>query len=212
MIHPYAFVWPIERLPDLTGVAGVAIEQLCLGEVAVVYSRHAGRAAGDPRADAVAHGRVVEALAMVSPSVAPVRFGETFADESRLVAAVEERLPAVSAMLERVAGCVELGVRVAAPVRPSAVVAPSGTEYLQEKLSTLRDHDLVMGELHERVASSSREAVVSSRGSFEASYLVEREHLSEAERLVHDFAAAHPELTVVCTGPWAPYSFTGEPS
>jgi hypothetical protein len=59
------------------------------------------------------------------------------------------------------------------------------------------------------VASASREAHVSSRGAFEAAYLLERGRVAEAERVVRAFADAHPALTVVCTGPWAPYSFAG---
>lgn len=209
MIHPYAFVRPIERLPDVSGVGGAAIDQLRVRDVAVVHSRHERPRDGDPRADAVAHGLVVEALASVASAVAPVRFGETFADESRLAATIEERLPAIVATLERVAGCVELGVRVAAPVRRASVVAANGTGYLQDRLAALHEHDLVMSGLHEQVASVSREASVSSRGAFEAAYLVERGRVAEAERRVRDFTAAHPELTVVCTGPWAPYSFAG---
>ena len=209
MIHPYAFIRPLERLPDVVGLGHAAIEQLCFRDVAVVYSRHEERLEGDPRADAVAHGLVVEALASAAASVAPIRFGEAFADESRLEAAVEERLSAIEATLERVADCVELGVRVAAPVRRGSVVASNGTAYLQDRLAALHEVDLVMSELHERVASASREASVSSRGVFEAAYLVECGRVAEAEQHVRDFTVAHPELTVVCTGPWAPYSFTG---
>jgi hypothetical protein len=209
MIHPYAFVRPIERLPDVRGVDGAPIEHLRVGDVAVVFSRHDGSSTPDPRADAVAHGLVVEALAAIASSVAPVRFGESFADELRLVAAVEERLPAIAAALDRVAGCVEIGVRVAAPARAAAVVAASGKEYLQERLAALHDHDVLMSGLHEHLESVSREANVSSRGSFEADYLLERDRVAEAERHVRAFAAEHAELTVLCTGPWAPYSFAG---
>jgi hypothetical protein len=209
MIHPYAFVRPIERLPDVRGVDGAPIEYLRVGDVAVVFSRHDGGSTPDPRADAVAHGLVVEALAAIASSVAPVRFGESFADELRLVAAVEERLPVIAAALDRVAGCVEIGVRVAAPVRAAAVVATSGKEYLQERLAALRDHDVLMSGLHEHLETVSRAANVSSRGSFEADYLLERDQVAEAERHVRAFAAEHAELTVVCTGPWAPYSFAG---
>src|ERR1051325_9682075 len=115
MIHPYAFVRPLERLPDVTGVGGAAIEQLRIDGVAVVHSRGGDRPSADPRADAVAHGRVVEALAAVAASVVPVRFGESFAGEAQLAAAVRERLPGIDEALERVAGCVEIGVRVASP-------------------------------------------------------------------------------------------------
>ena len=209
MIHPYAFVCPVEQLPDVAGVGGAAIEQLRIDDVAVVYSRAADRPAADPRADAVAHGLVVEALAAVTSSVVPVRFGESFAGVAQLAAAVRERLAGIAQGLEHVAGCVEVGVRVASPARRPVVSASTGTGYLRERLAALQDHDAVLNELHEHLQRASRDAQLSSRASFEAAYLVERHRVEDIERCVQAFAAAHPHLTVVCTGPWAPYSFGG---
>ena len=209
MIHPYAFVRPIEQLPGVAGVGGGAIEQLRIEDVAVVYSDAADRSSADPRADAVAHGLVVEALAAVASSVVPVRFGEAFAGVPQLDAAVRERLPGITHALEQVAGCVEIGVRVASPASRPAVPAATGTGYLRERLAALHDHDVVLRELHEHLQNASREDTCASRGTFEAAYLVERDRIEEVERYVQAFAVAHPQSTVVCTGPWAPYSFGG---
>jgi hypothetical protein len=44
----------------------------------------------------------------------------------------------------------------------------------------------------------------------ESAYLVPRASVAAVRGLVDRFAAEHPEATVVCTGPWAPYSFAEE--
>jgi hypothetical protein len=42
-----------------------------------------------------------------------------------------------------------------------------------------------------------------------ASYLVESDQVDEFAALVRDLQQTNPDLTVSCTGPWAPYSFVG---
>jgi gas vesicle protein GvpL/GvpF len=209
MIRVYAFVTPLERLPPVAGVGGAALEQHGT-DVAAVVSRHMGSGDGDPRLDAVAHGLVVEALTGLASAVLPVRFGETFADEAALDAALEGRRDEIREGLARVNGCVEVGVRVAARERrPPAAVAATGTDYMRARLAELVERDTVVHELHDRLTALARDTAQSDRGGFEASYLVERPRVAEVQGAVEEFAAAHPELTVVGTGPWAPYSFGG---
>jgi hypothetical protein len=43
-----------------------------------------------------------------------------------------------------------------------------------------------------------------------AAYLVQRTRLDELRAVVDAFAERHRDLTVVCTGPWAPFSFAQE--
>jgi len=209
MIHVYAFVERLERLPDVAGIGASPIEQHGTG-VAAIVSRHADVHRGDPRVAAVAHGRVVEALTGLTQAVLPVRFGETFGDQSELADVMRGREAQIRAALEHVRGCVELGVRVAGEAlqRP-ATVAADGTDYMKSRLALLAERDAITHGLHERLETQSRASVRTERGGFEASYLVERECLEAAQETVRGFAAAHPELTVVCTGPWAPYSFGG---
>jgi len=51
---------------------------------------------------------------------------------------------------------------------------------------------------------------VASQLLHDACYLVERDRVDEFARSVETYASAHPELSLVCTGPWAPASFAGE--
>jgi Gas vesicle synthesis protein GvpL/GvpF len=213
MIRVYAFATQLERLPDTSGVDGRPLEEHVLEDVSAVISRHAAPATGDPRADAVAHGLVVEGLAALAPAVVPVRFGQTFADDDALAAVLRERLDGICGALERVRGCVEIGVRVAGATLPrSAIAASTGADYMQERLARLTEHDAITHELHERLNELARASVQSSRGEFEAAYLLERARVDVAGDAVRRFAESHPELTVVSTGPWAPYSFGGDAS
>ena len=210
MIHVYAFASRLDRLPELTGVGGATLEQRTLDDVAAVVSRHAAPPDGDPGRDAVAHGLVVEALAALATVVLPVRFGETFRDDAALELALRDRIHGIRRALERVDGCVEIGVRVVGSTLPRAATAPAtGTGYMQERLAELAEHDAIVNELHRRLDALSRTSVETSRGGFDAAYLIERASVEGAQAAVRQFADAHPELTVVCTGPWAPYSFGG---
>lgn len=69
--------------------------------------------------------------------------------------------------------------------------------------------DAVATELHEPLARCARASVVSDSAGYAAAYLVGEDERDDFEQALAEFVAAHPELTVVCTGPWAPYSFTG---
>jgi hypothetical protein len=208
MIRVYAFVDRLARLPTVRGVAGAPLEQHGTDVVAIVSRDIVSHR--DPRQEAVEHGLAVEALAAVAPAVVPVRFGETFADDDALEAALRDRLDEIRDALARVRGCVEIGVRVTGTaLQRRRAVAASGTGYMQARLAALTERDAIAHGLHEQLAALSRAALHSERGGFEASYLVERAQLDDMQARVRSFAKAHPALAVTCTGPWAPYSFGG---
>lgn len=188
MIHLYAFVRglreelepPLERLP--------------LGPFEAI--------AGHDEPEPLEHGLVVESLLDRADSVLPVRFGERFEDETALAAAVAPRREALEAALARVAGCVEVSVRVNG--RPPRAEAASGAAYLRERGREQRRVDQVHGAL----ANLARASV---RTSGEAGYLLSRDDVDafacEVERLLD----GQPGLDGICTGPWAPYSFAEAP-
>jgi hypothetical protein len=67
--------------------------------------------------------------------------------------------------------------------------------------AALEQTDALLSELSRR----ARASVVGRDHA--AAYLVPVEERPGFERAVANFTASHPDLTVVCTGPWAPYSF-----
>jgi hypothetical protein len=63
--------------------------------------------------------------------------------------------------------------------------------------------------LHRALLEHARASIAAGplRVRQDTGYLVRRGDVGEFARTVDRYAAAHPELTVLCTGPWAPYSF-----
>jgi hypothetical protein len=66
---------------------------------------------------------------------------------------------------------------------------------------------VVAGELHEPLARWARASVASAGRDHAVAYLVGNGERAPFEAALAAFVNAHPEVTVVCTGPWAPYSF-----
>lgn len=57
-------------------------------------------------------------------------------------------------------------------------------------------------------ATASRlDAEPADRQGMSAAFLVPRDRLASFQAIVGRIADAHPELALLCTGPWPPYSF-----
>jgi hypothetical protein len=72
-----------------------------------------------------------------------------------------------------------------------------------------------VGELDRALRALAREARVDGaplrgREMLGAAYLVPRTELDAVRAVVEACASTHDGLTVVCTGPWAPFSFASE--
>jgi hypothetical protein len=153
------------------------------------------------------HEQVVEAL-MEAADVLPVRYGMRFDDPTAVRAVVERRHDELVAALNRVRGAIELSVRVVADGAPSHSSTPaSGTEYLRAKSRGA----LVARAVHEPLSELAR-ATVSRHPRrpgevLTAAYLVDRGAASDFAQRVARIQDAHPELRLLCTGPWPPYSF-----
>jgi hypothetical protein len=156
---------------------------------------------------------VVDALAR-SAAVLPARFGLSFADEEALERTVRERRDELEAALERVRGCVELGLRVLAPEPDGAPVEPeSGGDYLRARLRETEERERLALGLHETLEGRARDARRSppqGRWLLSAAYLVPAGGVDDFRGAVEELESAHPELALVCTGPWPPYSFAPE--
>jgi hypothetical protein len=151
----------------------------------------------------------VEALAERAEAVLPVRFGETSPDEEAFAQVVHGRSGRLRRRLDSVRGCVEIGLRITEPKSAVPTGAASGTDYM---LSLQRATDAVES-LHHDLAARARESRLRRVADVHVgAYLVPRGRVEEIRDTVARFASARPELTVLCTGPWAPYSFVEEPS
>lgn len=208
MIHVYAFAERLEDVPPVAGLDGATVERLRVDDVDVVFSRRVEHTSRDTlRRDALAHGAVVEALTEVATAVAPVRFGEVLADEDALGASLRERLPEIHRAFDRVRDCVEVAVRIHDHAQLAAVQPTDGTSYLRNRAAAESRRREATDELQRQLSALAREVRV-SRDS--AAYLVSTDRIDDVRLAVDGFAASHPDFTVICTGPWAPFSFVQE--
>jgi hypothetical protein len=205
MIQLYAFVRGLRELPD------VKLKTIVLAHALTAV---VGPAEGDEHDDVVRHGLLVQALVESADAVLPARFGERFDDTSALIEAVEEHCDELQQRLADVEGCVELAVRVGRAATGETTRGLDGSAYMRARLRTITADAAAAEALHALLRRRARDTVVTppvtSQLLHDACYLVERDRVDEFARSVETYASAHPELSLVCTGPWAPASFAGE--
>jgi hypothetical protein len=213
VIHVYAFADGLRALPSVEGLDGAPLEQLSVDGVTTVFSRRDQPTLEPVRERALVHGEVIDALMRQASAVLPVRFGEAVADETALAASVHDRADALRRGFARVRDCVEIGLRVWG-ANPD-IAASTGAEYMQARRALEQDRREIVDGLHRALVALARDARVDERPlqgreQLLAAYLVPRSSVDELQAVVDAFAARHPGLTVVCTGPWAPFSFAEE--
>jgi gas vesicle protein GvpL/GvpF len=122
----------------------------------------------------------------------PVRLGTRVADVEALAEAIAPRSAELRAALDRVRGAVELSVRAVATAEPPAGAADA---------------------VHARLSALAR-AAARHEGpeALRAAYLVDRAGVDAFVAAVRALQGEHDGLSVLCTGPWPPYSFTEEPA
>jgi hypothetical protein len=211
MIHVYAFTVATAAVPDVTGIDGAVPRAVGIGDVAAVVGDV--DAGSDSHERVLAHGMVVEALARACDAVLPVRFGERFPSDAALVEAVRDRAAALRRRLDLVRGHVELGVTARVAMPAQAVTATSGAEYMRRHAEAAAAETSMLAPLERELRALSSDAAARQAhpgdGVHRHAFLVPRERLAEFRACVDRFAAAHPDVDVLCTGPWPPYSFAG---
>jgi hypothetical protein len=151
------------------------------------------------------HEELLEGLMERRPLL-PVRYGTRVPDEAAAAAAVAGRGAELMAQLDRVRGAVEVSVRVrGAEPSPPATGSESGVEYLRARTAASRAGEAV----HEVLDPLARESrVLGGADALRAAYLVEHGDVDAFVARVRELQGAHPELAILCTGPWPPYSFS----
>lgn len=209
MIHVYGVVDDLAELPALAGIDEAPLERLRVAGLELVLSRAATPPSAEvSRETVLRHAQVVEELMHRSAAVLPAQLGRAFRDEHQLAAAVEEQAPQLARSLERVRGCVEFGLRVTtAP--GEAAPAGTGADYMRARLEQVRIQDDLVERLHEPLARLARSTTLQRRPEgVTAAYLLEHDDVHAFERTAARLEHTG-EVTVVCTGPWPPYSFAG---
>ena len=175
------------------------------------------------------HDAIVHRLLRLT-TVIPLRFGSIHRDRAAVERFLEERRDVFEAALERLAGRVELGVKVSVGGGDAAGIEepspPTGRDYLERRR---RERDAAatraarlderLRAIHERLVGIAEAAVLNRpqprelTGATEemvlnAAYLVARGD-EVFPREVERLGIEHPDLVFEVTGPWAPYNFVG---
>jgi len=187
---------------------------------------------------ALAHEAVIEHFAG-APAVLPFKLFTLFASDERALAHVRDSRERIGPALDRVAGCVEWGVRIrlddararevlAEEARRGSASQPSGTAFLlRKKQEQDASRDLAgrlraeMDETFAELAAAARAAVrrepaappeTGGRLLLDAAFLVPARDGAELEARVERCAArlAPRGCEVTLTGPWPPYNFVEE--
>jgi hypothetical protein len=208
----------------LTGIDGAAVRAVRLGDLSAWVSDAPDSSVTVTTERATAHDRVVRA-ALEGETPLPARFGQIVPDEENLSRAVQERRGQLVSALDRVAGAVEMTVRLLAPGaargpsdRGRSSAPTSGRDYLEQVAAAQREERNVLADLEiarDRVRSVVRglvraESFHATPGSSLAtlSHLVSREDIDKYRGALLVLRNEEPTLAIMVSGPWAPYSFT----
>lgn len=212
MIYLYAITWARCGPPEGGGVEEAALFAVRFEDLAAVCSHHD---ADDvrPRPETLwRHDDVVERTRQRGPAL-PIRFGSTFRDERDATEALLPRAEVFRAQLERVEGCVELAVRVGIP-RTAPRTRDGGSAYLRAQLERRREvraaAERALPPLEALAVACRHGTPPPDRRCLSASYLVRQSDVDRFVQEVRKIASQDGEMSVSCTGPWAPYSFVGE--
>ncbi|MGW2154900.1 GvpL/GvpF family gas vesicle protein [Nonomuraea sp. NPDC001699] len=243
-VYLYAVTRAEGEGPDgLTGVAGAPVRRLVHAGLAAFLSTVSLEEFGEEalrrsmedlawlEETARTHHRVVEAIAGLR-STAPVRLVTVYTGEAQVRELLDERHEQFDAVLSRVTGRQEWGVKayaVPVPAEPAAEPvdgprgASPGAAYLNRRRAALRgreadwrraaEHAQAVHEALMHVAVVGRrhraqDPQLSGRREqmvLNGAYLVDEERAAEFTRVIEDVVGQGVAVELV--GPWAPYSF-----
>jgi len=217
VVYVYALVdaRPAPPSPQGEGHGGAPLCVVSRGAVAAVCSHHDHLELPVEGDHLWRHERVAETL-MEDHAVLPVRFGTTVADEDALAAMLHEREAEFCGAFERVRGRVEISVRVLwtppeAEADPSAATTGPGRAYIYGRLAARNAAAALAESVHAGLAARAVEArydvSATPRLLLSAAYLVERDGVSGFLEAVDEAAHRHPEVELLCTGPWPAHTF-----
>lgn len=209
----------------IQGLAGNPVFLVTHGDLAAVVSRSPVRPWPPDAVHLSRHEAVVEEV-MGCRAILPVRFNTILAADQGIFMLLEERAREFRASLERVAGKVEMGLRVlweppreteASDAQEAGAPGP-GTQYLRRKLTEERRSartraagERLIQELHPRFHSLAVESrlqrFLTDRLLLSGAYLVERYRVGPFQEAVAKAREELSRLRFLLTGPWPPYHF-----
>jgi len=222
-------------LAGLAGIDGAKVHRIAhQGVVAVASAAPSDQDALRARLErldelaavAEVHDAVVRAVAALTV-IAPLRLATIYQNEHRVREMLRLRHKELEALLDRLAGTVEIGIKLylghSSPARATPV--SSGRAYLHQlsRRHQRRDEDwrnaataveridtALCARALDRSHHRPQPAQLSGAAGdnvLNAAYLVPAKHIAEFTKLAHRLASDQPAIHLEVTGPWAPYSF-----
>jgi hypothetical protein len=175
-------------------------------------------------ASLLAYERVVEAI-HAQQAVIPLRYGCVIEDEAAIVRLLEDHRQEYGALLARLQGMTEMGIRVLWPERPAALpdASPSpGARYLASlrnrypSAGTLGEEerqlaDRIAGLLSGCSTEQRREVAYSSQRRLLSLYFLTSRAGVEQFRNQARHICPPSGAKILLSGPWPPYNFAGSP-
>jgi hypothetical protein len=178
----------------------------------------------EPAVDRIrAHNQVVQAAVTTSITPVPVRFGQWLETSAALETHVELNAERYRTLLELFGGALEFGLRVLDPERTSAQVLPpqqagSGRDYLTALRDQFRNAELdeprvaaLRSQLQiefDGLARAERfEPLRTTHGLLSVAHLVDQKVIEAYRERVRQLREQWPQLRILASGPWPPYSF-----
>jgi Gas vesicle synthesis protein GvpL/GvpF len=238
----------VPSLGQLTGVGGGPVRAIAAGKLTAVVEDVGLAQFGEQalrrnledlawlEATARAHHRVIDALAQLGPLV-PIRLATVYSSDDGVAAMLADRSADFRAVLSRIRGRQEWGVKAHAAERPGPQDAPAGAEapasqetgagaaYLQRRRGQLTaqknarrqmlaDAEAIHAELSEQAAGTRLHPPQAPQLTenkalmiLNAAYLVDDERGPQFASAVMALAERYPGVKLELTGPWPPYSF-----
>jgi hypothetical protein len=228
VIHLYAVTRGV--VPgSLRGLEDVPVSAVAVGDLHAVISRHE-LALRANETQALRHVAVIEALA-AHADVLPVRYGSQHEREDDLRRRLEEQLPQLHDLLQRVGGHVEFVVRPVAAVpqppagqlsvpRAAAGGAPdagTGRAYLEQRLAEERASAEELAASRARLRDATEELVGAAAAVHELTrhdrpercFLVARPAAGSFGERARQLVGGSDRYVV--GGPWPPFTFASLP-
>ena len=215
----------VDALPP--GLGGRQVQQVsCHSLSALVSDIDTAHLVGNA-SNALVHHAVVQAALQRSAAVMPCRFGTLLADEEQLLTLFRTHYAVLAAELARLRDKLEVGVQAifsgsTAETEPAlgAEGLTPGTRYLLVKKRHSEARRAVCDQA-ERCAQALNAATTPWWAEVQAQqrhldqglllslcYLVPRHQVAAFRHTYEQFRSRSPQLKLLYTGPWPPYSFT----
>lgn len=225
MIYLYA-VTDRPEIPAhaMSGLGEFAIEMLPYMDIGAVTSCYSMAELSPIESNLWRHEKVVESL-MTEHTVLPVRFGTVLPNEAAVQTVLASHYTEFAANLTHVRGRVELSLRVMQneyddllqQIEPKYLF-DTGRAYMAAQLEEQRNMQIrrqeaeaLAADIHAPLAGLAAEntqrVLATPRLLLTAAYLVDRDRIDTFQNKVRALSTAHPQLRLLCTGPWPPYHF-----